>query len=105
MIENIESSEEEIKPKKESTYKDKLKCEICNKEYTRSNISGHKKTNHHKLHEKFIKIIRNTVMGHENKKTLDDMIKKPYKNNDNETIYMTNKQYNFYKSLPNNNIL
>lgn len=41
------------KEQKKTHWKDRVKCKICGKKFTRSCRTAHKKTTYHKLHLKF----------------------------------------------------
>lgn len=41
---------------------DRMKCKICGKEYSRSAVTAHSKTNHHKTYAKFNDKIRNLML-------------------------------------------
>ena len=84
---------------------DKIKCDICNKIYTRGNVTGHKKTKYHNLYKNVLNSIKNNILGYEYSKNLDDIVRKEYKTINGDILYMTNGQYNFYKSLPKNNLI
>lgn len=92
------------RPRKENKTdrNERVLCDICNKQYARYNITGHKRTKIHKAYEECIKIIKNTVVGYENSKGMNDILLKPRKDKEENIIYLTDKQYNFYKSLPYN---
>lgn len=50
------------KAEKPTHWSDKLKCKICGKEYFRSAVVAHKKTNHHKTYEKFDEKMRKLML-------------------------------------------
>lgn len=90
------------RPKKDNKIdrNERVLCDICNKKYARYNVTGHRKTKIHKVYEECINIIKNTIRGYEHTKGMNDILLKPRKDKENNTIYLTDKQYNFYKSLP-----
>lgn len=49
-------------PKKKAHWSDRVKCEVCNKDFTRSARSQHKLTNHHKTYEKMNKKLRELLI-------------------------------------------
>lgn len=52
-----------IKDEKDKcNYKDKILCDICGKEYVRSNSTNHKKTNYHKIHLELNKKLINILL-------------------------------------------
>ncbi len=55
----IEHHEKEPK----THWSDRIKCNICGKEFTRSARSAHKQTVYHKLHLKFHKKISNLMIN------------------------------------------
>lgn len=50
-----------------SHWSDRVKCKICGKEYTRSAITAHKKTQYHKIYKRMDKKFRKILLD-ENEK-------------------------------------
>lgn len=86
-------------------YTDKIKCSVCDASYSRSNVSNHKKTKQHKISEQYINNIKDMILGSDKFKGLGDLVKNPYHTVDDKIIYLTDRQYKFYKLLPNNKLM
>jgi hypothetical protein len=80
---------------------DRVTCDICKGTFTRGNRSAHKKTRYHQAFHKTAEFIKKTLIDSEpNKKdTFDDRIKEAYEDPNGGIIYLTKRQYNFYKRL------
>lgn len=53
---------EEEKQNKKTNPRDKVRCNICSKEFTRWNRSKHNKTKHHILCEKIVSKMKNFIL-------------------------------------------
>lgn len=93
---------QQIIPKK---YSDKIKCSLCGVSYSRSNASNHKKIKQHLITEQYINNIKDMILGSDKFKGLGDLVKNPYPTVDDKIIYLTDRQYKFYKLLPNNKLI
>ncbi len=88
---------EDIKAK----YNDSCICDICGGSFTRSNRSSHKKTRLHQAYEKTNIFIKKTIINSEPTKaeTFDDRKKEAYEDPNGGIIYLTHRQFDFYKRL------
>ena len=90
------------RPKKENKADkyDIILCDVCNKNFKRNNRHNHKKTKYHILHKQFYDTIKNNIVIEDSKaKNFNDIIKYPCRDNKGNTIYLTNKQQNFYNKF------
>lgn len=79
-------------------------CDICDKKFKRGNRYNHKKTKYHQLYNDVLHSIKKSMVGYHNAKSLNDIIKKEYIDGKGNIHYLTDAQYKYYSSLPQNTI-
>lgn len=80
--------------------KDKLSCDFCKKTYTRQNKAQHRRSKYCQAYQQMLKVIKESLLTPLiNDHPVEDKIKRPYLDQDNNLIYLTKRQLYFYKKL------
>jgi len=73
---------------------------IVKKLYRRASRQQHLKSQHCQLYQQLFNNVKDTIFSKiPNPQPLNDNIVRPYYNDDNKIVYLTDKQYKFYKKL------
>lgn len=82
---------------------DVLICDICSKEYTRAHKSQHLKSKSCNQFKKLNNAIRELLLAEDNNKpkNIESKLKRPYKDHNDNIIYLTDHQYEWYSKIPN----
>jgi len=82
------------------TANDKIMCNYCGNMYSRTNKSRHRKSKVCQSYQNSIQAFNKILLEDKIKiKTFDDLIKKPFTNEQGKVIYMNNFQLRFLNKL------